>query len=158
MVIQETAEDSWFDIALRHYKHSNYAQSVLAITKYIEENPETRNGKLLKAVICRALKNYNQGVYTLEEIIPQEEDTWQYKRTYYREFGETLQSMGKYDEAIVWFDKLIEVVPDQAQGYILKGECLESLEQYELAQLQYLRATQLKGNKEDAFYNLALLF
>lgn len=65
--------------------------------------------------------------------------------------------MGNYKEAIKWYNKVIEVIPDETIGYIFKGACLASAGKYELAKKEHLKATKLKGDPEEAFYNLALI-
>lgn len=52
---------------------------------------------------------------------------------------------------------MIEVVPNETVGYIFKGSCLAKAGKYELAKIEYLKATKLKGDPEEAFYNLALI-
>ena len=71
--------------------------------------------------------------------------------------ADTFKETGNYQEALKWFDKMIEINPNETVGYILKGCCLAGMGKYKLAKLEHLKATQLKGDPEEAFYNLALI-
>jgi len=150
-------EKDWFKIALTHFDAGNYSQALLAVSRYINENPESQTGKLLKAVLCRELCNFNLSLSLLKEIAPEESDDVGYKRSYFREMAETLEAMGNFNEAVIWFDKLIELIPGSTSGYILKGACLAAAGHYELAKTAHLKATFQTGHTEEAYYNLALI-
>ena len=150
-------DKNWFDIALEHHGEQNYAQAILAIEKYIVRNPQIKNGKMLKAVIYGDLRNYDLVLKLLEDIKPTEEDGKGYAKVYYSELGDTYRELGEFDEAIRWYDKIIEILPNETVGYIFKGGCLASIGKYELAKKEHLKATKLEGDREEAFFNLALI-
>jgi tetratricopeptide (TPR) repeat protein len=93
----------------------------------------------------------------LSQIKPTESDEKGYASLYYTELGNTYDEMGDYKEAIKWYEKVIELKPDQTNGYIFKGACLAAAGEYELAKEEHLKATKLKGHPEEAYYNLALI-
>ncbi len=146
-----------FTIALDHLTKGNYSQAIVTIEKYLNQNPENKFGKLLKAIIHRNLSNYELALQLLSEIKPVENDIEKFSKLYYEAKAETFYGMGKYEEALKWYDKLIEIIPEDTAGYILKGACLARVGKYELAKREHLKATKLKGNPEEAFYNLALI-
>ncbi len=148
----------WFDIALEHHEEGNYSQAIVAIRKYVEKNPENKRGKLLEAVIYGDLCNYDLVLQALGEIKPSEEDGKKYAEIYYREIADTYKELGNYNEALKWYDKLVEITPKETKGYIFKGACLASSGDYKLAKKEHLKATALKGDPEEAFYNLALIY
>ena len=146
-----------FDIALEHYKENNYSQALVAIGIYLEQNFKNKAGIILKAKIYRDLSNYNLALQILHENLPAKDSDKRYLNLFYFEIGKSYKEMGNYQEALKWFDKMIEIFPDETNGYIFKGACLASAGKYELAKIEHLKATKLKGNPEEAFYNLALI-
>ena len=147
----------WFDKALDYQEEENYSQAIVAIEKYVEQNPSNKRGKLLRAVIYGDLSNYELVLQILDEIKPTEDDSKRYSKLYFREMADTFNEIGNYKEALKWYDKMIEVIPNETVGYILKGSCLAKAGKYELAKIEHLKATELKGDPEEAFYNLALI-
>lgn len=150
-------DKDWFDIALHHYHEQNYSQAILSIEKYVEQNPDNKRGKLLRAIIYRELSNFDLVLQILNEIKPTENDSKRYSKLYFGELAETHKGMGNYQEALKWYDNMIDVIPDKTEGYILKGSCLAEFGKHELAKIEYLKATELEGNPEEVFYNLALI-
>lgn len=150
-------DKDWFDKALEYQEEENYSQAIVAIEKYVEQNPLNKRGKLLKAVIYGDLSNYELVLKILEEIKPTEDDSKRYSKLYFREMADTFNEMGNYKEALKWYDKMIEVIPNETVGYIFKGSCLAKAGKYELAKIEHLKATNLEGDPEEAFYNLALI-
>jgi len=150
-------DKDWFDIALEHHEEENYSQAILAIQKYVELNPENKRGKLLKALIYCDLANYDLVFQILNEIKPTEEDGKDYAKLYFREIGKAYRGIGKFKKAIKYYDKIIQVAPDETVGYVFKGGCLVSMGEYELAKQEHMKATKLKGDPEEAFHNLALI-
>lgn len=150
-------DKDWFEMALDNFHEDNYSQALVAITKYTEEKPEDKNGKLLKAIICREMSNYPLAFRIFNEIAPQETDTEEYKKGYYTDIADTYKEMGNYQEAAAWYDKLIALTPAGSHGYILKGACLAAAGQYELAKPELFKAIQSEGDREEAYYSLALI-
>lgn len=147
----------WFDKALVFQDEQNYSQAIVAIEKFISLNPGNKNGKLLKAVINGELSNYDLVLKLLNKIKPTKKDGVRYAKNYYRELGDTYKGIGRFEEAIKCYEKIIEIVPNETTGYIFKGCCLASFGKYELAKIEHLKATKLKGDPEEAYYNLALI-
>ncbi len=150
-------EKSWFDIAMEHQDESNYSQALVAIKKYFELNPEEKSGKLLEASIYVDLHNYDLALKILTNIKLVPTDDKEYFELYYSMQGHINKGKGNYNEAIKWYDKLIESIPNETRGYIFKGACLASTGEYEQAKIEHLKATTLEGDPEEAFYNLALI-
>jgi tetratricopeptide (TPR) repeat protein len=150
-------DKDWFDKALEYLDDENYSQAIVAIKKYVVQNPKNKRGKLLKAIIYGDLSNYNLVLQILEEIKPTEEDDKEYSKLYFAELADTFKEKGNYQEALKWYDKMIKVIPNETVGYILKGACLASAGKYELAKAEHLMAIKMEGAPEEAFYNLALI-
>ncbi|MCK5146347.1 tetratricopeptide repeat protein [bacterium] len=150
-------ETDWFAKALEHHEDGNYSQAIIAIRKYVEANPNNKAGKLLEAVIYGDLHNYDKVLKILNDLELNADDEEKLFELYYTEFGDTYNEMGNYQEAIKWYDKLIELMPNRTKGCILKGACFATAGKYELAIQEHLKATQLEGDPEEAYYNLALI-
>lgn len=146
-----------YDIALEHLDQENYGQAIISIERYVDENPENKNGKLLMAVIYGHLSNYSKVLEILSKISPSPEESSKYSTVYYVELGDTYKEMGDFTEAIKYYDMAIAAAPNETVGYIMKGCCLASFGKYEDAKREHLKATKLEGDPEEAFYNLALI-
>lgn len=44
-------DKDWFDKALEYQDEENYSQAIVAIEKYVDQNPDNKRGELLRAVI-----------------------------------------------------------------------------------------------------------
>ena len=150
-------EKDWFEQALDNFHEDNYSQALFAITKYTAAKPEDKNGKLLKAIISREMSNYPLAFSIFNEIVPGDADTEDYRKSYYTDLADTYKEMGNYQEAATWYDKLIALSPNESHGYILKGACLAAAGQYELAKPALFKAIESEGDREEAYYNLALI-
>jgi len=150
-------DKDWFKEALKFQDENNFSQSLVSIKKYVKQNPKNKLGSLLEAVIYGHLSNYNKVLEILAEIKPIKSDGKNYFKLYYSELGDTYKELGDYKEAIKWYDKVIEVYPNETVGYIFKGSCLASAGKYDLAKPVHLKATEMQGDPEEAFYNLALI-
>lgn len=89
-------DKDWFDKALEYQEDGNYSQAIVAISKYVEQNPSNKRGKLLKAVIYGDLSNYELVLQILDEIKPTEDDSKRYSKLYFREMADTFSEMGNY--------------------------------------------------------------
>ena len=148
---------SWFKKALEYQEKGNFSQALVAIEEYLKQRPKDKVGKLLKAIIYGDLANYTLILEILEGIKPKSNDSKVYSRAYYKELADTYSKMGNFEEALKYYDKLIELFPEETPAYIFKGAFLAKTGNYELAKIEHLKATKLKGNPEEAYYNLALI-
>jgi len=147
----------WFDRTLEHNEDGNYSQALVAISKYVEEHPGNKNGKLLQALVYRELSSFDKSLELLRDIVPGKEDSQKYSLLYFREMADTYKALGNFSEAIKWLDKIIQAEPEHSMGYILKGSCLAVSGNYEAARAEHLKATRMEGDPEEAYYNLALI-
>lgn len=150
-------EKNWYNIALERIDQENYAQAIIAIKKYVDQNPKNKFGKLLQAIIYGHLSFYSKVLEILDFIPPEAGDDRDYAKVYYIEKADTYREIGNYDSARLFYDKAIDILPEQTGAYIKKGAFLASIGDYEGAKIEHLKATQLDGDPEEAFYNLALI-
>lgn len=147
-----------YNLALQNYSDSKYSMALFAINEYLNQEPDSRPGKLLLALIYGDLCNYGKSFEILEGIKPLKSDNVAFQKFYNRQMGENYDKLGKLDLSLKYYDKFIELDPKSANGYVFKGSCLARMGEYELAKEQHLIATKLDGHPEEAYYNLALIY
>ncbi|MBT8081667.1 MAG: sulfotransferase [Gammaproteobacteria bacterium] len=69
--------------------------------------------------------------------------------------GSTLQSQGRFDEAVKAFDEAIRARPDFAEAYSNRGNALKGLGRFADSVGNYDKAITLKPDFADAYYNRA---
>lgn len=147
----------WFEKASQHQDDENNVQALFAIEKYLEQNPKRASAKLLKVSICRDLSNYELCFQVLNEIKSRNIKDLVFLKLYHIESGRVYESIGNFQKAINCYDKAIEISPNETLPYIFKGDCLANNGKRELARFEFLKATKLPGDSEEAFLNLALI-
>lgn len=65
---------------------------------------------------------------------------------------------GKPDEAISYLDKAIEKEKDNPSFYLAKGVALDKLGRQEDAIKEYIKATEVKSDYADAYYNIGVIY
>ncbi len=75
--------------------------------------------------------------------------------SFYNRFGYSLIKHKKYEEAIKYFKKQIEIIPDQANPYDSLGDGYKAAGKYELAREQYSKALSIDPNFKSSKDNLA---
>jgi len=72
--------------------------------------------------------------------------------------GNTLNSLGRYDEVIAAFDRALAMAPDTYWNWYRRGLAKEKLGRYGEAMSDYQRALQLKPNYPEAKKSRERLF
>jgi tetratricopeptide (TPR) repeat protein len=67
--------------------------------------------------------------------------------------GICLRHLGRYEEAIISYDRAIEFKPNKDETWYNRGIALHNLGKYEKAILSYDLAIELKPNNDEAWYN-----
>ena len=70
--------------------------------------------------------------------------------------GPTLQTQGKYNESIGYYDKVLAIDPSHADELYSKGTTLDDLGQFEEAIRYYDKVLQIDPNNTDALDNKQL--
>jgi len=60
----------WFKISLEYQDRGDYAQALISIRKYIQDNPKNKRAKLLEAVYLADLSSFNYALEVLRKIKP----------------------------------------------------------------------------------------
>jgi tetratricopeptide (TPR) repeat protein len=105
----------------------------------------------------RMKERIEEGERRMEERIEEkerrkEQDRKENADTYYRA-GEGYYKMEKYDKAIAYYDKAIELNPNHALAYYNRGGAYAEIRQYKKAIADYDRAIELNPNNALAYYN-----
>lgn len=155
-------EIDWYDKALEHFGNRANCQALLCIEYYEELDPDSEPTQLLKANILIGLHRFDDAERILDEF-PMDEPRPErlnhvIKKHYYQVKGDLRDLQGKFQEAADFYHKLIELEPEDTLGYILKGACLAKAGDFEQAKELHNIAVGLKGNPEEAYLNLGIIY
>jgi len=148
---------NWFNKAMNHNENGESAQALLSINFYCEQNPDDASGLIAKAMINTELSNFSEAEKALKSIDLDKNSSDRFLQIYYTEWASLYKAINKLDKAIEYYDKRINISPEETGGYIFKGAALAKLGKYEEAKKEHLKATKLEGNPEEAFTNLGLI-
>ena len=75
-----------------------------------------------------------------------------------RGLGQTLLAEDKYPEALKVYQKLADLMPDDADVYLRLGQIYRELDQLDLAEQSLLKARQYEPGSPEVMYNEAMLY
>jgi len=75
---------------------------------------------------------------------------------FYNNLGVALKALGKYEEAVQAFEKVLSLKPGYANAHFNLGNVLALLNRYEIALEQYEIALSLKPDNAFTYYNIAV--
>jgi tetratricopeptide (TPR) repeat protein len=75
---------------------------------------------------------------------------------YVQHIGQAFFQLGRYEEALEYYDKALEIDSEYVSGYNLKGVVLDRLKRYNEALTCYNRALELDQNYIEAWHNKGL--
>ena len=75
-----------------------------------------------------------------------------------RGLGQTLLSEEKYSDALAVYQKLADLMPDDADVYLRLGQIYRELNQLDLAEQSLLKARQYEPGSPEVMYNEAMLY
>ncbi|EAY29665.1 tetratricopeptide repeat protein [Microscilla marina] len=160
--MEDDNEMDWYDKALEHFGNRANCQALLCIEYYEELDADSEPAKLLKANILIGLHRFEDAERILDEFpmdVPRPERlNHVIKKHYYQVKGDLKDLQGKFNEAADFYQKLIDLEPDETLGYILKGACLAKAGEFEEAKELHNHATQLEGDPDEAYLNLGLIY
>jgi len=132
----------WFVYSI-WYESSAYLQNYnLLIDDFLSIPPQMKNLVMLMIIMGFGLFGYSyyEIFKAWHRKIPDDADAWNNK-------GVSLAQLGKYEEAIKYYDKAIEIKPDFANAWFNKGNSLVKLGKEEEARICYDKAKKLKSLK-----------
>jgi tetratricopeptide (TPR) repeat protein len=138
------------DIGLNLFSQERYQEAIEYFDKALAIDPNDTNALTSKADVLSFLESPDEdnGIETYFALL-QTADTLLDK-------GAALFSLGRYEEAIEYFDRAIELDPNNAKAWDNKGSALYGLGRYEKAFEHYVRALQISPNYASAWGNIGI--
>jgi tetratricopeptide (TPR) repeat protein len=164
IISQATAEGSAPSIAEVFYNAMGwgfiglgiFCIMLVSVVAFRQVRPAEDDGKKEEETIEKRIREEERRM--AERITEKEkrkkQDTKENSDTYYRA-GEGYYKMEKYDQAIPYYDKAIELNPNHALAYYSRGSAYVEIHQYRKAIADYDRAIELNPNHALAYYNRA---
>ena len=140
-------------IASNYFELTEYTQSLIAINKCLEIDPELNQANHLKGNILRAMKNFHDALNAYEDelkINPSYPDVL-------NDMGMLLFKLLREDDALQAYDKAISLDDTYADPLHNKAIILKRRAQFDEAKKLLKKAMQLKKNFYEAFAELANL-
>jgi len=69
--------------------------------------------------------------------------------------GSTLIDLERYEESIKYFDKVLEIQPNNITALVNKGVALQELKKYEEAMVSYNQVLKIDKNNDNIYYQKA---
>ena len=126
----------------------------------IKINSKSDQVYLAKAEILQQQKNFSAALMNMEKAVQINEDLTQNKdlaRIYY-DLGLELTKEKKYAEAIVAYNKAVEIEPFYPIVYNKLGEVLREIERFEEAIAAFQKAITFSSSYAQAYHNLGLTY
>ncbi|MDE5101871.1 MAG: tetratricopeptide repeat protein [Trichodesmium sp. St19_bin2] len=98
-------------------------------------------------------KKWEQAIAVSKQVIQTKTEPKAYKI-----IGNSLQAMGKLQEALDWYNKALKIKPDFGEVYANIGTIFAQQKQWEQAIQNYLRAIEIKPEFAGAYRNLAKIY
>jgi len=149
----------WYREADRHNDNNDLAQALVCIEHHLQSKPEHFRGRILYAEILGDLRRFADAEAVLHELkLPETHKAyWAVCYAWTRLY----QTMGDYENAVMWARRLAESRPDWTVGHIYLGSGLARLGRFDDAVTAYQRATKLPadGNNDpdEAYLNIAFI-
>ena len=72
--------------------------------------------------------------------------------------GSNYMTKGKYDQAILYFDKTVKLNPKFAPAYCNRGTCYYEKSEYDRAILDFTKSLEINPKLTDAYFNRAAAY
>lgn len=151
------AEINYF-IGMVYYKMNEFAKTREYCDVSLSNNNLTKT-KLLKAKALNALKEYEEAIGILDELLLDESsNAIKIKCEVYSTKGWSLLGLKEYNSAKVMFEKFVEIKPNNYEGHYGKGIALMSEKKYDIAENSLQKASELNPQNQNLWYQLGKLY
>jgi tetratricopeptide (TPR) repeat protein len=149
--IDKNYVQSYFNKGVALQKLNRLPQALSSYEETLKRIPNHVDALLNKAIICKEMGLYedSKAIYKALLNIPNTSYTFDL----YNNYGNLLQAMGSYSEAIDQFDLAIMANPNQAITYSNRGNALQRINRFEESLQSYAIAITLLNTNPDFFNN-----
>lgn len=130
----------YFEIGRIYSCNKSNEEAEFYMEKALKRNPHFIRAIIYKAHLCWQKKDYELAIAGFKQVI-EENPNYVHVKAYGR-IGEIYEEQEKYEEAIEYYSKQLEIAPD-AFCYLSKGWCFEKLKRYMEAKANYEKNLEL---------------
>lgn len=123
--------------------------------RYVDLEPDVKVGRLLLAEVLTQLRSFDTARQLLEGLGSPKKPRARAHVLY--AWAQLCERSGHHAEAEQHYRNLAQVYPEETDGWILLGACLAQQGKLEEAASIHGHATTLRGDRDEAFLNLALV-
>ena len=140
------------EAGLRHLRAEQYLDAQLCCQQALEADPEHAETLHLMGLLSLHAAQHDLAVEWFARAIRRDA-----KPQYLASLGTTLQSRGRFEEALQVFDKAVQLKPDSAALWKFLGNVLVQLDRRDQAVLSFQHVLKLDPRDRDAAYNCGAL-
>ncbi len=139
------------------HRNDRAATTVLLAPRWLRDHPDDLTILFDYAEMLYQMTRYEEAVRVYEDALQRFEDAsvhW----AIFNQLGHLYQYQGNFAEAERWFQKAIEIDPDEATSYIFLGAAQAREGKLKNAEHTHRKATQCtEGQIDEAYHNLGLV-
>jgi tetratricopeptide (TPR) repeat protein len=140
------------EAGLRHLRAEQFLDAQLCCQQALEADPDHADTLHLMGLLSFHAAQHDLAVEWFARAVRQDA-----KPQYLASLGATLQSQGRFEEALQVFDKAVQLKPDAAALWKFLGNVLVKLDRRDQAILSFQHVLKLDPRDRDAAYNCGAL-
>ncbi|MBN2536157.1 MAG: tetratricopeptide repeat protein [Spirochaetales bacterium] len=164
--INPELSEAYYNRAHIHFEQNKYDRAINDITEYINRNPEDADGYFQRGILYKNTGSHEKAVADLEKAIASglDSDLEQQAKALLKDDSEYFTKAmehfnnGEFKEAIAGLTKAIEINPDDAINYLLRGTCYYTLRELDNAIADLTQAIKLNPAYYEAYHNRSMVY
>lgn len=149
-----TSEDSWVQIKEAHNK-DQWASLLELCELHLKKNPDHIQAQIPQAIALRHLKRFTEAVALLQTTYTDPNATEKCKYQCQTQLGETLQEMGRFDDARQAYNEAYRLLPKSTVPIIYRGGMELRVGEFRAAREWLNRALECpEGDFDEAHFNI----
>jgi tetratricopeptide (TPR) repeat protein len=148
----------YFGIGLQYYNSGDYNTALGYTNQSCERNAPAVPYMLRGTIYLVNLKNYPLAIENFKKVISLHEPLSPFDLDVRYDLGLSYENNGNYPEAINILDESIRMAPDKPRGYVLKGDVLVHMQQFNNAETEYTNTIRISNAYIDAYLKRGLLY
>lgn len=137
---------------LDHFRAGRHLAAQLCCQQALEADAGHADSLHLLGLLSLHARQHAHAIEWITRAIRQDP-----KPNYIVSLGAALQQLGRYEEALTAFDKVIELTPGDADMWRQRGDILVQLHRHDQALLSYRQTLKLEPDDADALYKSGAL-